>query len=85
MSIYGRYVITMLAAACATNVILAFAGQSDITLYFTLNVIVFLAITLLYVYLNPRARSALNVIGVSLLAMFVVVVAIKVVEIVTAR
>ncbi len=84
MSVYNRYIITMVVAACVCDVALAFAGQNDISLYFTVNVIAFLAVTLLYVYLNPRARAALNVIGISLFGIFMVIVAIKVVEILTA-
>ena len=83
MSTYRRYIISLVLVASAINTILAFAGQKDITLYFTLNVIAFLAITLLQVYLNPRARAALNAIGVVLFAAFMVVVAIKVAEILT--
>ncbi len=85
MSIYNRYIFTIILAASAVNVILAFAGQQDISLYFTLNVIVFLAITVLYVYFNPRARAALNVIGFSLFGIFMVIVAIKVVEIMIGK
>ncbi len=85
MSVYNRYIITMALAAGAINVTLAFAGQDDLTLYLALNIFAFLAITLAYVYLNPRARAALNVIRISLLSIFVVIVAIKVVEILTAK
>ncbi len=85
MSTFNRYIISISLAACAINVILAFAGQSDLTLYVALNVIAFLAITLLYVYLNPRARAALNVVGVSLFGIFIVIVAIKVVDILTGK
>jgi hypothetical protein len=81
LSTHNKYIIALMLAACAINVVLAFAGQKDISLYFTLNVIAFMAITLLHVYLNPRARAALNAIGVVFFAAFMVVVAIKVAEI----
>ncbi len=85
MRMYNRYILTLAVAASAINVVLAFAGQKDLTLYFTLNVIAFLVITLLYVYLNPRARAALNTIGVVFFGAFMVVVVIKVAEILTGR
>jgi uncharacterized membrane protein YhhN len=64
---------------------LAFFGQNDLTLYFTLNIIAFLVITLLYVYLNPRARRALNTIGVVFFAGFMVVVVLKITEILSGK
>jgi hypothetical protein len=81
LSTHNKYIISLILAACAINIILAFFGQKDITLYFTLNVIAFLAITLLHVYLNPRARAALNTIGIVFFAAFMVIVVIKVAEI----
>lgn len=65
--------------------ILAFWGQNDLEVYFTVNIIVYLIITLLYVYLNPKARRALNTIGVVLFGGFMVIVALKVMEIITGR
>jgi uncharacterized membrane protein YhhN len=67
------------------NTVLAFLGQNDLTLYFTLNIIAFLVITLLYVYLNPRARGALNTIGVVFFAGFMVVVVLKITEILSGK
>ena len=37
---------------------MAFMGQKDISVYFIVDAIAFLVITLLYTYLNPRARGA---------------------------
>jgi uncharacterized membrane protein YhhN len=67
------------------NTVLAFFGQNDLTLYFTLNITAFLVITLLYVYLNPRARGALNTIGVVFFAGFMVVVVLKITEILSGK
>jgi len=61
--------------------VLAFMGQDDITVYFTAMVIAHLIITLLYVRFNPRARRALNAVGVVLFAGFLGIVALKVMEI----
>jgi TRAP-type C4-dicarboxylate transport system permease small subunit len=61
--------------------LLAFFGQDDLEIYFTINIIVYLVITLLYVYFNPRARRALSTITTVLFAGFMVIVVFKVMEI----
>ncbi|NLE07933.1 MAG: hypothetical protein GX631_01600 [Dehalococcoidales bacterium] len=83
MRIYNRYIIFLVLACCAVNIFLAFLGQDNLEIYFILNVLVFLIITLLFAYLNPRARRALNAIGVVLFAGFMVIVTMKVIDIIT--
>lgn len=85
MRIYNKYIVSLVIASCSINILLAFLGQNSLGIYFIINVITYLAITLLYTYLNPRARKALNTIGVILFAGFIVIVSLKVVEIVTGR
>ena len=81
MRIYNRLIISLVAALSLINIVLAFLGQNDIGVYFVLNAIAYLVITLLYVYLNPRARGALNAVSAVIFTGFLVVVAFKVVEI----
>ena len=83
MRIYNRYIVSLALAAGLVNTILAAFGQNDLSIYFTINTIVYLVITLLYVYLNPRARGALNTISVVLFAGFMVIVALNVMEIIS--
>jgi hypothetical protein len=71
--------------ACLINTLLAFFGQNDLGLYLTINIIAYLVITLLYVYLNPRARRALNSVGAVLLGGIMVIVALKVMEIIAGQ
>ncbi|MBN2098512.1 MAG: hypothetical protein JW753_02835 [Dehalococcoidia bacterium] len=78
MRIYNRYILYLAIAAAVLNTALAFAGQEGLGVYFAVNVIAYLVITLLYVYLNPRARRALDTIGYILFSGFLVVVAIEV-------
>jgi TRAP-type C4-dicarboxylate transport system permease small subunit len=78
LRIYNRYILYLATATGVLNVALAFAGQGDLGVYFALDVIAYLVITLLYVYLNPRARRALDTIGYTLFSGFLVIVAIKV-------
>lgn len=82
MRIYNRYLFFLVVVSCAINIFLAFLGQTDLEVFFILNVLVFLIITLLFAYLNPRARRALNSIGVVLFAGFMVIVVMKVIDII---
>lgn len=83
MRIYNKYIVSLAIAACLVNTLLAFLGQDDLGVYFTINIIAYLVITLLYVYFNPRARRALNTISVVLFAGFMVIVALNVMEIIS--
>lgn len=85
MRIYNRYIVYLALAACLINILLAVFGQDNIEIYFVINILAYLIITLLYVYLNPRARRALNSIGIVLFAGFMVIVTIKVIEILSGR
>jgi uncharacterized membrane protein YhhN len=69
-------------AFSAVNSVLAFAGQNDIQVYFILNLMAYLIITLLYVYLNPRARGALTAVNLVFFAGFGVIVVIKIINII---
>lgn len=60
---------------------MAVAGQQSIDVYFTVTVIAYLVISLLYVYFNPRARRLLSTVGVVLFGGFLVIVAMKVMEV----
>lgn len=85
MRIYNQYVLWLAIATGVLNTALAVAGQDDLGVYFAINVIAYLVITLLYVYLNPRARRALDVIGYMLFSGFLAIVAIKVAELLSGR
>ncbi len=65
---------------CIVNIVLAFAGQNDLTVYFTVNVIAYLIITLLQAYLNPQSRKLLSTIAGVLFGGFLVIMLIKVTE-----
>ena len=85
MRTYNRYIIYLALAVCLANTLLAFLGQNDLVVYFTVNVLTYLVITLLYSYLNPGAKKALNTMGVVLFAGFIVVVSLKVIGILSGR
>ena len=81
MRIYNKYIIILALSSCLINTLLAFFSQNNLEIYFTINIIAYLIITLLYVYLNPRARRALNTIGVVLFGGFMVIIVLKVIGI----
>jgi hypothetical protein len=81
---FNFYLLFIVIASYLTNIILAFIGQDDLTVYFTLNVIVFLVITLLHIYLNPRARRSLSAIAVVLFGGFMVIVLLKVIDVLSS-
>jgi len=85
LRIYNRYILALVICASLINVVLAFWGQTDLEVYFTVNIIGYLIITLLYVYLNPKAKRALNTISFVLFGCFMVIVTFKVMEIITGR
>jgi hypothetical protein len=72
-------------ATGSVNTLLAFGGQESLDVYFIVNTIVYLGITLLYVGLNPRARMALDIIGCMLFSGIVVIVVVKAMHIVSGR
>ena len=81
MRIFNRLVISLAIAFGVLNTAMAFMGQKDISVYFIMDAIAFLVITLLYTYLNPRARGGLNVVSGVVFAGFLVIVVLKVMEI----
>ncbi len=81
MRIYNLYVLTLVLVLSLINIILALFGQEELEVYFTVNIIAYLVVSLLYVYLNPRARRILNTMGGVLFSGFLVIVALKVIEI----
>lgn len=81
MRIYNKYIISLVLAFGAIDSILAAQGQEKLDVYFTVNLIAYLVVSLLYVYFNPRARRLLNIIGIVLFGGFLVIVAFKVMEV----
>ncbi len=81
MRIYNKYVLSLLLSLGISNVALAAAGQRALDVYIVLNTVVYLVISLVYVYLNPRARSLLGTIGFVLLGAFLVIAGMKAAEV----
>jgi uncharacterized membrane protein len=67
------------------NTLLAFTGQQSLHVYFIVNSVAYLSITLLSVLLNPRARRALEIIGYMLFSGIVVIVIAGIMDILSDR
>jgi hypothetical protein len=85
LRVYNKYILSLALVSCVINALLAFSGQDDLGLYLAINIIAYLVITVLYVYLNPRARRALSSVGAVLVGGVLVVVVLKVIEIMSGR
>jgi uncharacterized membrane protein YhhN len=70
-----------LLVSCLIDVLLAYAKQTDIAVYFTVSVIAYLIITVLFIYLSPRTRRTLSMVSIVFLGGFMVVVVLKVLEV----
>ena len=81
MRIYNRYLIFVVLVSCLIDIFLAFVKQNDIAVYFALNVIVYLTITVLFVCFSPKTRRILSAVSVVYLASFIVLVALKLINI----
>jgi uncharacterized membrane protein YhhN len=85
LRIYNKYLISLALASVLINTLLAVFGQDDLVIYFAVNLIAYLVITLLYWHLNLRARRALNTVAAVFFAGFVVVMVFKAIEVLSGR
>ena len=85
MRIYNKYIVSLALASCLINSLLALFGQNDLEIYFTVNIVTYFAITLLYVHFNPRARKALNTVTAVFFAGFMVTLVLKSLDILSGK
>ena len=85
MSAFNRYIVFLVLAASIINIMFAFTRQNDLTVYFTVNVIAYLVLTVLHAYLNPGARKALSTVAIVLFGCFLMIVIIKTVDVVSGK
>ena len=81
MRLHERYVTLLSLILPLTAVILAVYGESRLDLYVSMFALEYLILTALHSPLDPKTSRMLNAIGAVLFAVFVVIVASKVVEI----
>jgi hypothetical protein len=78
LRIYNKLIISLALAFSIINIVLAFLGQKDISVYFIADTVAYLIITLVYTYLNPRSRGALNGLSGVIISGFLIIVVLKV-------
>lgn len=81
MRIYNSFILILGAILLLTTVILSIGGEKRLDLYFSIYLVEYLTLSLLFVHLNPRARRVLNILLYILLPGFALIVALKVAEI----
>ncbi len=81
MMLYNRYFLILAALFTLSTCVLAIFGQDKLDAYFTVYIIEYLIVTLLFVHLHPRARRLLDGMGYALFAGFGIIVALKVIAI----
>ncbi len=75
------FLISLAVVLGIANVLLAVLGQNDLSVYFITDSIIYLIITLACINLDTRSKVALNHLGTLLFVVFLVVLALKIVQI----
>ncbi len=82
MKIPERYLLSLTLTYMATTFMLSFYSASSLDLYVSLYILEYFVLTLLHSPLKPKTQKPLNFISYALFAVFLVIVALKVMEIV---
>jgi hypothetical protein len=78
----AKYALSLGSVAFLANGLLLLFNQRNWEVYFTVNVLIYMATTLLHTKLDSGTRTVLNVVGSLLFCGFVVVLAVRVMDIV---
>ena len=81
MTLYNRYLLTLTFLFGLTSTILAAYNQSKLDAYLTVYVVEYLIATLLFIYINPKARRLLDALGYILFGGVLAIVIARVIEI----
>ena len=85
MRVYNSFITTLALAFAGITAGLAAYHVNSLEGYFTGYTIALLVLTMLYATFSPRARRALTLVGLVAFSGFMVVVALKMVEILSGR
>ncbi len=85
MRVYNNFIATLALAFALITAVMAAYEVNTLDSYFTVYTIALLVTTALYVTFSPKARRALSLVGMVAFGGFLIVVAIKVVEILSGR
>ncbi|MFC1951166.1 hypothetical protein ACFLXN_02000 [Chloroflexota bacterium] len=81
MTLYNRYIFIMALIFGITALVFAISAVANLGLCITVYVIESLILTELFIYLNPKAKRNLSRVNIFLFALFLLLVAAKVAEI----
>jgi hypothetical protein len=79
-----RYLLSLSVCFACTTVALSFYSSSTLDLYVSVFIVEYFIVTLLHSPLNPRTQKVTNFVGYGLFGVFVLIVALKVLEILGA-
>jgi hypothetical protein len=82
MTLYNRYLIVLVVVLPLSTALLAAYGVQQLGAYFSLYLVEYLIITMLFTYLHPRARRILDNMGYVLFGGFLILVGLKIVAII---
>ena len=81
MTLYNRYLLSLASLFGLSTAVLASYGQARLDAYLTTYILEYLITTILFVYIEPKARKLLDGFGYVLLASFLTLVVVKVIGI----
>ncbi len=79
-----RYLLSLAITYTGTNFVLAFYSAT-LDLYVSVFIVEYFILTLLHSSLNPKTQKITNIIGYALFGVFLVIVALKILEILGAN
>ena len=82
MRVYNRFIVSLAVVFGITNALLALSGQDDLSVYFSVDSIVYIATALFYTdQVNLKARAAIYRLSAIIFSVFLIVLVFKLVEI----
>lgn len=76
-----RYLISLTLTYAFTTVALTFLNANQLDLFISVYIVEYFILTLLHAPFKPKIQKTLNLMGYLLFAVFIVIVALKVMEI----
>ena len=85
MKVYNRFITVLAMSLTLVTFIMASSDVRELDAYFAVYTIVLLVLMMLFTNFSPQARRNLNQIGIGAFGGFMVIVAVKVVEILSGK
>lgn len=75
-----HFFIALALVLCAVNVLVVFLSSNNLEIYFVVDAISFLIISLAFVNLDRRSKVGLNIIGAILFVTFIAIIVFKIIR-----